>query len=703
MSTNILAHNMLAMNAERQLGLNNKSRKTAMERLSSGYKINRAADDASGLTMSEKMRKQIRGLDQGARNIKEGIGYCQVADGALNEISDITNRMEELAVKAINGTNSESDRAAIDSEIQELKAETERILGTTKYNEIYIWKGGDPKINIEKTGETSVPAVNYTYRSMTLDITNENAAAYPINSHIDIEADETNGIRFKWTGYNGKEYISNWKAWPEAEEATINDPDDPNQMTTVTHPGAVTVKVSDLMDYTTYPEARGIDGTLSYTTNAYASQANLVSSLNSSNTYLSVSPTVYHSMWVYDDNGNQLSSIPLSHNGISYTSNFTTSVTINYPAAVKSGRDMDNTADTSFAEADPSNADNINQKPTGSNGSYSGTWSFDFDFENIGSVTAELTGITYALSSRSEADRGESSNTAGSWWHYEYYSNGQSYPVSHSRTASPTDASGVVNALTNATDGLLTRDNDNDDIDKGTITMTFKITAASPFVIGNSSSSYTSSDIGSMTIAMTLYEWETVDEVMERLLKISGSDIFSTSSGTNSDSGSVGRNYGSSSLIYSTTYIRTPVYTARELPDTSTEKTIPIYTAPECKEDVKINITYPILRLETLGLTDTNVLTAEDAEQAIDDIQYAAAVINDERALFGAYQNRLEHAYNGTMNTVENTTASESRIRDSNMAELMYWYSLTQILSNAGESMLAQASKNPENIIKLLQ
>ena len=125
MNSNILAHNLSAMNAKRQLGLNNKSKATAMERLSSGYKINRAADDASGLAMSEKMRRQIRGLDQGARNIQEGISYCKIADGALNKISDITNRMEELAVKAANGTNSASDRTAINEEIQQLKAETD--------------------------------------------------------------------------------------------------------------------------------------------------------------------------------------------------------------------------------------------------------------------------------------------------------------------------------------------------------------------------------------------------------------------------------------------------------------------------------------------------------------------------------------------------------------------------------------------------
>ncbi len=213
MSSNILAHNLSAMNAKRQLGLNNKSKATATERLSSGYKINRAADDASGLAMSEKMRRQIRGLDQGARNIQEGISFCKIADGALNEISDITKRMEELAVKAANGTNSDSDRAAINEEIQQLKAETDRIISTTKYNEIYIWKGGDPKTNTVPAGTTMVNAINYELKAvgtnMGMEHTNLNAAAYPVDNKIYIENDTTQGIRFYWTGYNGTEYKSN--------------------------------------------------------------------------------------------------------------------------------------------------------------------------------------------------------------------------------------------------------------------------------------------------------------------------------------------------------------------------------------------------------------------------------------------------------------------------------------------------------------
>ena len=112
-----IQHNLLAENANRQLNVSSKRNAKTTEKLSSGYRINRAADDAAGLSISEKMRRQIRGLHQTVDNISEGVGYVQTAEGALNEVHDMLQRMNELAVKAANGTNTEEDRAYIDSEV----------------------------------------------------------------------------------------------------------------------------------------------------------------------------------------------------------------------------------------------------------------------------------------------------------------------------------------------------------------------------------------------------------------------------------------------------------------------------------------------------------------------------------------------------------------------------------------------------------
>ena len=137
----IVQHNITAMNSNRMLGLTTNSLAKSTEKLSSGYRINRAADDAAGLSISEKMRKQIRGLDQASTNAEDGISAVQTAEGALNEVHSMLQRMNELAVQAANGTNSESDRTAIQNEIDQLTTEIDRVSETTKFNETYLLKG----------------------------------------------------------------------------------------------------------------------------------------------------------------------------------------------------------------------------------------------------------------------------------------------------------------------------------------------------------------------------------------------------------------------------------------------------------------------------------------------------------------------------------------------------------------------------------
>jgi flagellin len=123
------------------LGATTTSQAKSTEKLSSGFKINRAADDAAGLTISEKMRKQIKGLDRASTNAQDGVSAVQTAEGALTEVHSMLQRMNELAVQAANGTNSKSDRDAIQSEIGQLTTEIDRVADTTKFNETYLLKG----------------------------------------------------------------------------------------------------------------------------------------------------------------------------------------------------------------------------------------------------------------------------------------------------------------------------------------------------------------------------------------------------------------------------------------------------------------------------------------------------------------------------------------------------------------------------------
>ena len=146
----VVQHNLTAANTNRQLGITTNGLQKSTEKLSSGYKINRAADDAAGLSISEKMRNQIRGLNKASDNAQDGISLVQTAEGALNEVHSMLQRMSELAVQASNGTNASQDRTALDNEVQQLKTEIERVGTTTQFNKMDILTG-EFSSNNEKT------------------------------------------------------------------------------------------------------------------------------------------------------------------------------------------------------------------------------------------------------------------------------------------------------------------------------------------------------------------------------------------------------------------------------------------------------------------------------------------------------------------------------------------------------------------------
>lgn len=153
---NTITHDISAMNIRRNLGINTNTKIKSMERLSSGFCINRAADDAAGLAISEKMRSQIRGLAQGTQNAQDGISLLQVADGALAEVQEMLHRLTELSIKSANGTNTPEDRFIIDEEVAEILEEINRIGDTTTFNTIPLFKGYD---KVSFTTSDSVPSV----------------------------------------------------------------------------------------------------------------------------------------------------------------------------------------------------------------------------------------------------------------------------------------------------------------------------------------------------------------------------------------------------------------------------------------------------------------------------------------------------------------------------------------------------------------
>ena len=185
----VVQHNLTAMNSNRMLGLTTSSQAKSTEKLSSGYKINRAADDAAGLSISEKMRKQIRGLTQASANAQDGISAVQTAEGALNEVQDMLQRLNELAIKAANGTNSDNDRSYIQDEINQLVTEIDRVSETTKFNESYLLKGD------------SAAAKEYVYSYNTVSAAQVQAANVSMGAGASagVVSDKTTGISISIT------------------------------------------------------------------------------------------------------------------------------------------------------------------------------------------------------------------------------------------------------------------------------------------------------------------------------------------------------------------------------------------------------------------------------------------------------------------------------------------------------------------------
>ncbi len=145
----VVQHNMQAANTNRQLGITTGLQAKSTEKLASGFRVNRAADDAAGLAISEKMRSQVRGLDRASTNAQDGISVVQTAEGALNEVHSILQRMNELATQAANDTNTSMDRSKIQLEINQLGSEIDRISSTTQFNTMDLLDGSFTKKNLQ--------------------------------------------------------------------------------------------------------------------------------------------------------------------------------------------------------------------------------------------------------------------------------------------------------------------------------------------------------------------------------------------------------------------------------------------------------------------------------------------------------------------------------------------------------------------------
>ena len=673
----VISHNMLAMNTDRQLGIIDEGIKSSAEKLESGYRINRASDDAAGLSISEKMRKQIRGLDRAAANIEDGISFVQVADGALNEIHEMLQRANELAVQAANGTNSETDRQYIDEEVQQLKTEMQRVFKTTSFNDRKIWDG-EARIQPTIIGTIMTQAVRIATPSVqSFKTTNDNYDVVACGNYT-LHADAT-GVNLSWTGYNGVNYETDKIDWGTLKSQGY-------QFQVADYFNAAN---TDLIDSNDNPV---FDFSVSLSVLKEATLDDIIKAIDGTTMHSSANASMGSD---FEDS---------SGNSKSYTGVWVYSTSLNYSAAYASranaasgetGYDFDASCDNFLQPRTvASGGGNLNAIPAGNTSNVataeasSEKWSFSFYMEGIGNVTATTTSLSYYASSDTADD------DEGYWWKWVKYSNGKQYKSSISRSVSGT-LGGVMSTLTGAkgtaTPGLLTSKNGGDCDGGGTILLSFDVNADNEYSYGNGN---TSKDVGGIVLRINVSNTDTTQTVLDKInAALNPNTILDPyKNGT----------AGSTQYVYASTAKEAKVSVKAYREDyVYDDVELKIHSGANVED--KIPIRYELLRLGSLGIEDTNVLTQESATQAIDEIAEAIQIVSRQRSRFGAYQNRMEHSYNINKNVEENTQAAESRIRDTDMAEEMVRYSNSQVLQQAGQSMLAQANQANQGVLSLLE
>lgn len=734
----VIQHNASAANSSRQLGIISGLQASSTEKLSSGYKINRSADNAAGLSISEKMRKQIRGLDRGALNIEDGISYAQVADGALNEVHDMLQRINELAVQAANGTNSPTDRQHINDEVQALKTEMERVFQTTAFNEKKIW---EETVTIDKNvvGQVKVQSTTIaTPGSQKIPITNDTFGLLPSGAPLQsngslahsfsngsgaytIHADK-DGVNLSWSAFNGTSYRTKTITWNELRDNGFKFDVGDYFENKDSAGNAISDPAKQLLD------ANGdakFDFSVALNVTAGATNEQIAAAIDSTTMYQYLGSSA-----TFQDDGNTLSGSGLRFESQSfvYAAAYADSVLAKDKGV--SGYDFENPSDSFIEPVKNASGGNLTKIPNkGANLSTARNstdgWEFAFQAAGLGKLTAKPSQCSYYSNdtdvtltprvtsmSATEADivrSGRDANDENVFWELNYSTSPWPNPtekhwyISRNDIDSGTGTLGDVMATLTGNDGLLSKTipngsptgNSGATDAGGRVYLTFDITADTPYTYGKDTAGndLTSDKVGTFTLSFDVTPTDTEQSILDKLnAAFNDKTLFDLDfTSNNMTSGTV-----QSSGYHTSTMLKNDYLPEDRLVDID----LSIHSGDETTD--KISLNYECLRLKTIGLADTNVLTQNSALDAIDEIAGALEIISAQRSMFGSYQNRMERAYNIDNNSSENTQHAESKIRDTDMAVEMVNYSKLHILGQAGQSMLAQSNQRNQGIMNLL-
>ena len=587
----IVANNLIAMNTQRQFNIVNKKKAKSTEKLSSGYRINRSADDAAGLSISERMRKQINGLDKGINNTQDGVSMCQVGDGALAEVSAMLQRVTQLSVQAANGTLEPSERQDIQREISQILNEIDRIGSTTDFNTIKLFDGNDTVI----TNADGSPFIegNIPFRDFSL-------------------ADVSLGV----TPFDG-----NANNTPRLN-AIVNNPNSA----------------------------------------AHMKNYNLIFG-NGSTSYASIRAT--------NSQGESVISLSSFHStGINQLSDTSWENTLTYTDA--NGFDIQliqkiSTRDTSATQKD---------------------YTIEYEFQNMSSDNVTLDVMFHADTAYNNNDRCEG------------------YFIGQNRIDQTT-----VYAKDTSTTVPMAQNNSNANVIYNNMPGNFSIVdvdSALPFSEKITLNGAEMPDVVSVGIYSSIYDWNyyTDSELATNL----GSNTHSRDLGFSliweDKALSAGGSFKASfdyGIVATNSDTNLPPVNMSSDPVVTHEEVKKIWIQSSSKTDDGMYIHFGEMNSRALGIDSIDVTTQLGAKRGLEMVDKGLQYVSDIRARIGAQQNRLQHTINNNGNSMENLTAAESAIRDTDMANEMVKYSMQSLLSQTGQSMLAQANQSNQGVLSLLQ
>ena len=666
---NVIAHNLLAINANRQFYITNKNKAKNTEKLSSGYRINRAADDAAGLSISEKMRRQIRGISQGIRNTEDGVSLCQVADGALAEVSAMLHRVTELSVQSANETYADEDRKAIQHEISQIMQEIDRIGDTTEFNGKKVFQGQDVQTMPIRTASGRIR------NSMTCSysVTDGDEGLYKINfgnndviignEHIAFsEIKNENGQAFDKDNIKAGKYTINANTLKTKIEFHVDD-------------GDTLENIQDAF----------------YGMNIKVKKNTIPSPFSLSNV----------SMTAGSDAENFLKNT--SQNGTLHT------ITAN-----GYGIHIDNYDTISWADMNVT-GDNISGKTIHFNDPKSG-----ISFDIACNEKATLSGLVNSINNGSLKISKESKMILSCRKSIYQGNNNWMSPLEFMDTTvymddnllkrlGYTSEADKINANVHLTFGenLDVQGRQYDAILEGKDGAIVRI----PYLKHDSwgknfldtndywwGTQYYGQDIYSAPINITmckpagsgkLYATEYRKMFGNLDLDFNVSMYKANMVIDNSDEIRL-----DSVLGYGKLPIRRPG------DNICSTLALWIQSGSEAGEGMFLEIDG--MNTNILGVADLDVSTVDGANHALKAVKGALEKISSNRSKIGAQQNRLEYTIANELNVLENTTSAESLIRDTDMAKEMVEFSKAMILENVGQAMMAQANKSNQDVLALL-